>query len=249
MIVPPKQQIIQLLGSDDVFVWQYYSSNLFGELQARIFRSRIEVVFALLKDRQGNPTLDVGCGPMFISYGFVNRAKHQYIGIDVLANSRLKKYRDVMRKLGVKNIEVVRASAESLPFRKNKFKLVIALDVLEHLGKPKDAIEEIYHALQKTGWLVTSLPLENFFQRTSRVGFMIWKASGDFVLRRHQFRSLMKHAFIKQSPSAHYAGTHKSYDSLLKSLRMFFRLLDTRYAPMGFHKSININAINIFTKD
>lgn len=67
--------------------------------------------------------LDVGCGPMFVSYSVVSNAASEYVGVDVMPADRLKKYRGAMRGVGVKAVEVVRASAESLPFRDGVFGL------------------------------------------------------------------------------------------------------------------------------
>lgn len=46
-ILPPKQELIQLLGSDDFFLWEYYGEGVLGKIQAWIFRSRIKVLVRL----------------------------------------------------------------------------------------------------------------------------------------------------------------------------------------------------------
>ena len=58
---------------------------------------------------------------MFVSYSLVSYAASEYVGVDVMPADRLKKYRDAMRGVGVKAVEVVRASAESPPFRDGVF--------------------------------------------------------------------------------------------------------------------------------
>jgi len=122
-ILPPKHKLIQFLGVDDFFLWEYYGKDFFGRIQAWIFSSRVKVLMEFLrKTRQGlGIVLDVGCGPMFVSYSLVNNAATEYVGVDIMPADRLKKYRDAMRGVGVKTIEVVRASAESLPFRDGVF--------------------------------------------------------------------------------------------------------------------------------
>jgi len=76
----------------------------------------------LRKTRQElGSVLDVGCGPMFVSYSLVNNGATEYVGVDIMPTDRLKKYRDAMRCVGVKEIEVVRVSAESRPFRDGVF--------------------------------------------------------------------------------------------------------------------------------
>ena len=70
--------------------------------------------------------LDVGCGPIFISYALVNNEATEYIGVDIMSADRLKKYRDAMNNLSIKSLQVIRASAESLPFRKGIFDFALS---------------------------------------------------------------------------------------------------------------------------
>ena len=240
-ILPPKQELIQLLGSDDFFLWEYYGEGILGKIQAWIFRSRIKVLMGFLRKARLNPgmILDVGCGPMFISYALVGNETSEYIGVDIMRADRLKKYRDAMNNIGVKTLQVVRASAESLPFRNGIFDFALSLDVLEHLSKSREAAMEIYRVLKNDGTIVVSLPLENLFQRLSRMGFILMKIMGDPILKR------AKRIPITRTPEYHYVGDVKSYDEMLKMLREFFSSLHTRYTPIGFHKSINVNAVHI----
>jgi hypothetical protein len=42
-ILPPKQELIQLLGRSDFFLWEYYGEGVLSKIQAWIFGSHIEV--------------------------------------------------------------------------------------------------------------------------------------------------------------------------------------------------------------
>jgi len=243
-ILPPKQKLIKLLGSSDFFLWEYYGEGVLGKIQAWIFRSRIKVLQRLLRKVKLHPRiiLDVGCGPMFISYALVNNETSEYIGLDIMNATRLKMYRDSMNSIGVKRLHVVRASAEFLPFRKGIFDLVLALDVLEHLNKPGEAAAEIYRVVKDDGTVAISLPLENLFQRLCRTGFIVMRLSQDPILKK------AKRIPITRTPEYHYAGNVKSYDGMLEILRGIFSSSHTKYTPFGFLKSININAVHIFRK-
>ena len=242
-ILPPKQELIQLLGSDDFFLWEYYGEGVLGKIQAWIFRSRIKALMGFLRETRLKPRmiLDVGCGPMFISYALVGESG-EYIGVDVMRVNRLKKYRDAMRSTGVKKIEVVRASAESLPFKNGIFDFGLSLDVFEHLSKPREAAMEIRRVVKDDGVVTISLPLENLFQRLSRTGFILMKIAGDPILRR------AKRIPITRTPEYHYVGDVKSYDDMAEMLKGVFSSLQKRFTPIGFHKSININAVHILQK-
>jgi len=243
-ILPPKQKLIQFLGSDDFFLWEYYGGGVLGKIQAWIFRSRIKVLMGFLRKvrLKSRMILDVGCGPMFISYALVGNEAGEYIGVDIMHADRLKKYRDAMRNIGVKKLQVVRASAESLPFRNGIFDFALSLDVLEHLRKPREAVMEIYRVVKGDGTVAVSLPLENLFQRLSRMGFILMRIMGDPILKR------AKCIPITRKPQYHYVGDVKSYDEMLKMLRELFSSLHTRYTPIGFHKSINVNAVHILQR-
>lgn len=243
--MPSEQELIKLLGGDDFFLWEYYGKGILGKIQAWMFRSRLKVITKFLRQAQLQPRaiLDVGSGPMFISYVLVNNAISEYIGVDIMHADRLKKYKDAMRNLGVKKIEAIRASAESLPLRNESFDFALSLDVLEHLSKPKEAAMEISRVVKDDGMVAISLPLENFFQKACRIGFVLMKSTGDSTLKR------IKSPSIIRTPEYHYAGDAKSYDSMAKILKILFKPLITSYTPIGFHKSINVNAIHILQKN
>jgi SAM-dependent methyltransferase len=82
--------------------------------------------------------LDVGCGFGFLKLlGFSN-----LIGIDVRKSPAV----------------TVRASAENLPFRDRVFDLVFGGEVLEHLHRPSQALNEWVRVLQPGGRLGLSTP-------------------------------------------------------------------------------------------
>jgi cyclopropane fatty-acyl-phospholipid synthase-like methyltransferase len=55
-------------------LWEYYGEGVLGKIQAWIFRSRIKVLMRFLRKARLDPgmILDVGCGPMFISYALIS---------------------------------------------------------------------------------------------------------------------------------------------------------------------------------
>jgi ubiquinone/menaquinone biosynthesis C-methylase UbiE len=182
--LPPKEALRKMLGQD-FFLWEYYGEGPLGKIQAWIFRSRMRVVIEFLTRAKLYPRriLDVGCGPMFISYALLNNVG-EYVGIDIMPGISLKKYSDAMNNIGVRSLHIVRASAEHLPFRNGSFDHALSLDVLEHLTRPRQAIMEIFRVLKNNGLAVISLPLENLTQKLLRIGFIIMKITGDPILKK-----------------------------------------------------------------
>lgn len=123
-----------------------------------------------------------------------------------------------------------------------RFLILLSLDVLEHLSKPRKAVAEIYRVVKDGGAIAISLPLENLFQRLSRIGFVLMKIAGSPILKR------AKGVPITKTPEYHYVGDVKSYDDMVNLLKENFNLIFTRYTPIGIHRSININALHILKK-
>lgn len=243
-----KQKIANLLGNDDYYVAQYFGHGFAGGLQGWLFRSRVTLLLGYIKRTQLKPlmTLDVGCGSMFVSYGLIRNGNGQYIGIDLISRDKLKKYRDAMRDMTGEAIEVVRASGDFLPFRDGTFDFVISLDVLEHLKKPKTCAIEIGRAVRTNGIIGISLPMENLFQRLLRINFILMKITDDPTTKGVSLRMIARWMF--KVSSYHYVGNIKSFDAMNEMLSELFNLMHADYAPIGFSKVININALLFYSK-
>jgi ubiquinone/menaquinone biosynthesis C-methylase UbiE len=242
--LPSRQEIVQHLGSEDFFFWECYGAGFLGRVQAWIFRSRLMAVLRFLHSSHPAPTtiLDVGCGPMFIAYPLLQGSTRQYVGVDTMRPARLKKYRSAIKSFGIESLEAVRASAEFLPFRSNTYDLVLCLDVLEHLKEPKKASLELSRVSRGGALLLVSLPLENVLQKSSRLGFALMKLFGEPLARR------AGHVPVTRTPEYHYRGSVKSYGEMLDELTGILELSNTEYTPIGFHRSLNMNAIHAFHK-
>lgn len=242
------KELITFLGKDDYFLRQYIGKGLPGKIQGLIFTSRIRVIRKRFKKNNFSSkklALDVGCGPMFEVIDMSKYIDSAYIGIDLLSCAKLKKYRDIIRAITGKDIEVVRASGDYLPFQTNTFDLIYALDVLEHLNDPKKCIEEIKLVAQKGSNIVISLPLENFLQKVLRLGFIMQKINGDATVKKASFRTIIQ--WVVRTPPYHYPAEIKSYNSMKILLKTHFNSSFEEYSPFGIFKSLNINAILFFT--
>lgn len=93
--------------------------------------------------------LEIGCARAENAPFVMECGAKRYIGIDPdtsLVSSDRQFPRDV---------EVIRGTAESLPFSANSIDFVVSFNVLEHVPQPRDALEEIVRVLRPGGTFFT----------------------------------------------------------------------------------------------
>jgi 2-polyprenyl-3-methyl-5-hydroxy-6-metoxy-1,4-benzoquinol methylase len=153
----------------------------------------------------------------------------------------LKKYKEIMKYLDINKIEVLQASAEALPFRRNIFNSIFALEVLEHLENLQYAISEINRTISNEGCIVISLPTENTIYRLSRIGLFLMKSLGNTILKKSKIS-------IFRKPGYHYAWTIKSEKEMYQLLNLKLKIIDIKFSPFGFNKNINLYSIYLVKK-
>ena len=94
--------------------------------------------------------LDIGCGKgFFLEY----MAKfYSVLGTDV------SKYAVLESKKLLGNIPLCVADATSLCFKKDKFDIVTAFDIIEHITNPKNMLNECHSVLKQNGLIVLTTP-------------------------------------------------------------------------------------------
>lgn len=101
--------------------------------------------------RPGMRLLDAGCGPGSITVGLARAvAPGLTVGIDA-AFAALPEARRIAGERGVDNARFMQASAYRLPFPDESFDAVHVHQVLQHLARPVDALQELRRALRPGG--------------------------------------------------------------------------------------------------
>ncbi len=117
------------------------------------FATRTRALFSVLDPvlppfQEGRRVLDVGCGAGNMFHHL--RRYGQVEGIDSnpkpLAVARARGY------------SVVEGRGESMPFEDNRFDLVAALDVIEHVPDDLSILRECYRVCRPGGFFVTTVP-------------------------------------------------------------------------------------------
>ena len=101
---------------------------------------------------QSSAVLDIGCGEAE-TVRLLTKLGHRVIGIDISLGVLLES-----KKRCPKASFVQQDFAFQLPFAEGSFKLVICLEVFEHLFYPKDLTREIRRVLAPGGTLICSVP-------------------------------------------------------------------------------------------
>lgn len=110
----------------------------------------------------GDFVLDVGCGT---GRALIDLANSNRIctGIDPLYEVSLKGACKSAEKNGV-DIGLVRAFSEHLPYKNEKFDLVLLLSTLQHVADQEETLREIKRVLKQDGALLISVPMsKNLF--------------------------------------------------------------------------------------
>jgi 2-polyprenyl-6-hydroxyphenyl methylase/3-demethylubiquinone-9 3-methyltransferase len=90
--------------------------------------------------------LDLGCGGGLLS-NTLAQAGHEVTGIDLSMNS----LREAQVRDTTQSVTYLCRAAEELPFEKNSFDVVTAMDLLEHVDHPKAVLEEAGRVLKSNG--------------------------------------------------------------------------------------------------
>ncbi|MFH1773348.1 MAG: class I SAM-dependent methyltransferase, partial [Methanobacteriota archaeon] len=137
----------------------YLSKNkgvrwLFNKMAEILDKALAEIV----KDLSDLRILDVGCGD-----GNLTKKLEKYGNVTALDISivRLKRSADLMSRG-----EIMMGDAETLPFKKHSFDLILCSSTLDHLLEPKKAVLEMKRVIKKNGYML--LIIDNYLIKTKR---------------------------------------------------------------------------------
>lgn len=123
-------------------------------LKSPIYIQKNNWVIKELKNTSGN-ILDIGIGYGYLEELIIKHKLQLYLyGIDIsnrAVDLARRKYKGIFKVANIRKI----------PFRRNHFNCVIALDVLEHIfeNELSNALLEVKRVLKKDGKLIISVPL------------------------------------------------------------------------------------------
>ncbi len=146
----------------------------------------------LIKNREVESVLDVGCGEGFT----LNRLKEHNIG-KRLEGLEYSKDAISLGKQLYPDIKITQGSIYELPYKDNSFDLVLCTEVLEHLEEPEKALKELERVSKK--YLAISVPNEPFFMFAQMVRGKNWSRFGNDIEHINHWTMLGFPKFIKKN--------------------------------------------------
>jgi len=178
----------------------------------------------LLGIKEGDITLDAGCGNGRHSWEVCNKNHSQIVAfdIDTVSVKKNKYMLDSLRQQkGIEdNYHLLIANVTKLPFKDGAFDKIICSEVLEHIPEDKRTVEELIRVLSKDGTIGISVP--HYLAES-----ICWKLSGDYYgfpgghIRKYKTRQLLD--LVKAAGLSVYGIRHKhAFHSFYWVLRCVF---------------------------
>ena len=102
-------------------------------------------------DLFNSKVLDIGCGVGdLLSTLLAKRITCRGIDLSIFALRAAR--------LRMKDSELIQADARFLPYRSSCFSVVLCSEVLEHIGRDDQAVEEIHRVLERNGVAIVTVP-------------------------------------------------------------------------------------------
>lgn len=140
----------------------YYQSLRVDPLQKYWHKRRFEEVSKLIDPVEGQ-ILDVGCADGVFSKVILDKSKaKKLIGIDVLKSSVAWANKH-WGKTG--RMKFMVGDAHNLKFKPETFDAVFCLEVLEHVHKPRKALDEFKRVLKRRGYGMFLVPSDSLLFR------------------------------------------------------------------------------------
>lgn len=136
----------------------FFYSLGYGNFQKTYFKNLFKPLKLYLKRVKQGKILDVGCAYGFMLQKFPDSFEKFGIDVSEYAISEAKKI--------LPNASLKVGNAENpLPFPDNFFDIIICNDLIEHLEKPRIALENILRVLKRDGVLYINTPNFNWLRK------------------------------------------------------------------------------------
>jgi SAM-dependent methyltransferase len=102
---------------------------------------------------EGKDVLDAGCGTGFGTAMLAERRPARLVGVDISPDALAR-----ARQLAPAADDLLQGDVRELPFEDSSFDVVVCFEVIEHVERQDDALDELRRVLRDTGCLLISSP-------------------------------------------------------------------------------------------
>ena len=213
----------------------------------RLRAMELEVLFSMYAPKKVRRILEIGCGNGFTS-AILSGFSNEVIATDLYSLDReshsigILKAKELIKRLNVKNCNVISCSAEELPFKDKSVDLVFCAYTLEHIPKQNNMLREVHRILNISGETIFLLPnfMERIFHPFSFYAEMLKKiilgsqgkinqkqmglqtTDQSINSKRHDSLNLKWRKFRKNYPHFPMPEPHGIYDNYFKELIEWF---------------------------
>lgn len=168
---------------------KYTSRNLLKRWLITSYQRQVIKLIDLVSPQK---ILDVGCGEGFLEKALLARRSK---GLKIVAVDKDPQVLKVAKKNVRQGVKFSQGDIYQLSFPDASFDLVLALEILEHLGNPGLALQELLRVTES--FLILSVPNEPLFSIASFLSGSYWKTWGRHpehknFWNKHQFCQFLK---------------------------------------------------------
>jgi ubiquinone/menaquinone biosynthesis C-methylase UbiE len=162
------------------------TARMYDERYAEEQAAKYQAALEHLNITSRNRVLDVGCGTgLFFSH--IAPEAQTVVGVDI---SRLLLLQAKERARRFRNVHLLQADADHLPFSDKQFSVVFAFTVLQNMPKPLETLSELKRNAQRGAHVVVSglkkaFSLENFSALLQEAGLQVVSLADAEALKCH----------------------------------------------------------------
>jgi len=165
----------------------------------------LEEIDSICGFEESTKVLDVGCGISSVLH-FILGDRY---GVDPLADEYKKMYQYPT------DINIQKADAERLPFGDEFFDVVFCSNVLDHVGAPEKALEEIVRVLQPKGYFILTVEVASEkHKRDPAHPHSLLKNDVELLISK-RFRKISEHKSPWIGLRNYVLGKHQHYNNEL----------------------------------
>jgi len=130
------------------------TAGIYDRRYAEEQSAKVEVALKNMKIEKEWLILDVGCGTGILFDHVANEA-YGIVGLD-FSKKCLLQAKERIRNKGPRNVQLIQADADNMPFRKEVFATVFAMTILQNMPNPGETLAEIKSVSRNDALFVVS---------------------------------------------------------------------------------------------